>query len=291
MMSIYLLSKALRAVRVLFGASVLCALSVIGSGTEKAKAADTLTISGDPVQGALLYGQTTPGSRVRVNDIPVKVTDDGSFLVGIHRDETGTITVAATDGAGSMETQTISIREREYDIQRINGLPSKMVTPSDAALKRIRADQAAIKKVRKINRPEADFRSGFIWPVKGTITGIFGSQRVLNGQPRQPHYGIDIAAPTGTPVVSPADGVVVMAHPGMYFSGLTMVIDHGHGLQSAMLHLHTMDVKEGDVVRQGQRIGTLGATGRATGPHLDWRVNLGGKRVDAAFLVPPMPKN
>ena len=247
-----------------------------------------LSIEGEPVQGALLFAHAPPGSTATVSGIPVLTTPDGLFLIGIHRDETGEIAVEATAPDGTRMTATIAIQPRSFDVQRINGLPNRMVTPDEDALRRIKEDQAAIRKVRETNREQADFRSGFIWPVRGIITGVYGSQRILNGEPRQPHYGVDIAAPTGTAIVAPADGVVVLAHPDMYFSGKTMVIDHGHGLQSALLHLDTMDANVGDVVKQGQRVGTLGASGRATGPHLDWRVNLGGKRIDAALLVPSM---
>ena len=168
------------------------------------------------------------------------------------------------------------------------GCPPKLVTPPDDVIARIRADAGAVRAARAIDTPEPMFLSGFTWPAKGRISGVYGSQRVLNGQPRQPHYGIDIAAPTGTPVVAPADGIVRLAKD-LYFSGLTLMLDHGHGVGSALLHLDRFDVSVGDRVRQGDFLGTVGATGRATGPHLDWRVHWFDRRIDAGLLVGEMP--
>ena len=122
----------------------------------------------------------------------------------------------------------------------------------------------------------------------GPISGVYGSQRILNGKPRRPHFGVDVARPTGTPIVAPADGVITLAEPAMFFSGGTLIIDHGHRLSSSMLHLHKILVKEGDQVKQGQVIAEIGATGRVTGAHLDWRMNLRGHRIDPQLLVPPM---
>ena len=155
---------------------------------------------------------------------------------------------------------------------------------------RIHREIALVKKARAIDSPRRDFESEFIWPVTGPISGVYGSQRILNGQPRQPHYGIDIAVPTGTPVVAPAGGVVVLAEADLYFSGGTLMLDHGHGLMSAFLHLDSIDVTLGQEVEQGEVIAKVGATGRVTGAHLDWRVNWFEERVDAGLLVPPMPQ-
>ena len=155
---------------------------------------------------------------------------------------------------------------------------------------RIRAENARIAEARAVDRAEPMFESGFVWPVVGPISGVFGSQRVLNGEPRRPHYGVDVAAPPGTPVTAPADGVVAIAHPDMYYTGGTVLIDHGHGLTSVYSHLEEVWVKEGARLRQGDPIGSVGATGRATGPHLDWRINWFDQRLDPALLVPPMPE-
>ncbi|MEE8188755.1 MAG: M23 family metallopeptidase, partial [Kiloniellales bacterium] len=151
-------------------------------------------------------------------------------------------------------------------------------------------ENARIAAARAVDRPEPLFESGFVWPATGPITGVFGSQRVLNGKPRRPHYGVDVAAPEGSIVRAPADGVVAIAAAEMYYTGGTVLIDHGHGLTSVYSHMKEVRVSEGQRVKQGDPIGTVGATGRVTGPHLDWRVNWFDQRLDPALLVPPMPE-
>ena len=191
---------------------------------------------------------------------------------------------------GRAEEISKAISPGEYQIQRINGLPPKMVTRSKRMLDRIRAENRIIAQARTRDTAQDLFESGWVWPAIGRISGVYGSQRVLNGKPRRPHSGIDIAAPTGTPVVSPADAIVAMIHHDMYYTGGTIILDHGHGLTSAMLHMDRINVREGDRVRKGEKIGTVGASGRATGPHLDWRINLFSARIDPSLLVPPMQK-
>jgi len=161
------------------------------------------------------------------------------------------------------------------------------VTPPPAVMERIRREAGLAARAREQDSDRPFFVSGFQWPVKGRISGVYGSQRILNGEPRQPHYGVDIAVPAGTPVKAPADGVVTLAHPGMYFSGKTLIIDHGHGLSSSLLHLQDIHVQVGQQVRQGQVIASVGATGRVSGAHLDWRMNWFTARVDPALLAPP----
>jgi murein DD-endopeptidase MepM/ murein hydrolase activator NlpD len=185
--------------------------------------------------------------------------------------------------------RALAVASRSYDIQRIDGLPDRQVTPAPEDLLRIREDQAAVARARARDTAEPFFKSGFIWPAIGPISGVYGSQRILNGEPRQPHYGVDVAAPEGTPIVAAAPGIVSLAHPAMFFTGKTVAIDHGHGLNSVYSHLATITVADGERVAQGQVIGTLGGTGRVTAPHLDWRVNLFDIRLDPALLVPPMP--
>lgn len=181
------------------------------------------------------------------------------------------------------------MKKRRYRIQRVDGLPPKTVTPSAKYLERIRLEAKKIRLARQRNDMRTDFLSGFVWPVIGPISGVYGSQRILNGQPRQPHFGVDIAMPVGTPVVSPAPGVVSFVH-NMYFSGKTLVVDHGHGLSSSFLHLKRILVKVGQHVVKGQRIAEVGASGRATGAHLDWRMNWFQHRIDPQLLAGPMPK-
>ncbi|KZD11029.1 M23 family metallopeptidase [Oceanibaculum pacificum] len=253
-----------------------------------AQAAD-LTLEGQATQGGLLIGRTQPGSVVVFENRRMRVTADGRFLIGFGRDAESTASLEVTLPNGTSIRQDIAVAPRTFDIQRIDGLPEKMVTPPPEVLARIKADNEAVRKVRQTDGAEPFFTSGFVWPAQGRISGVYGSQRILNGQPRQPHYGIDIAAPVGSAVVAPADGVVTLAHPDMYYTGATLIIDHGHGLSSTFLHLDSMAVKLGERVKQGQRVATVGATGRATGPHLDWRINLFDIRIDPALLVPPMP--
>ncbi len=220
----------------------------------------------------------------------MRVSRDGWFLIGFGRDAPPKVVLSVTFPDGRSQRYGLAVKARKYRIQRIDGLPPSKVTPSKEDLKRIRKEVALVKRARKVDDPRTDFLGGFRWPAKGIISGVYGSQRILNGEPRQPHYGIDIAAPKGTRVVAPAAGVVTLVHPDMYFSGGTMMVDHGHGLQSAFLHLSRILVKKGQRVKQGQPIAEVGSTGRSTGPHLDWRINLFGRRLDAALLVGPMPK-
>ena len=244
--------------------------------------------TGEFVQGGLVIGTTAPGSAVMLDDRVVRIASDGQFLIGLNRDAPAAISLSITAPDGTVDRGTFDVRPREYDIQRIDGLPAKMVSPPADVLARIRREGAAIRTARMRDTSIAYFQSGFIWPARGRISGVYGSQRILNGKPKRPHYGIDIAGPVGTPVVAPADGVVRLAEPDLYYSGGTIILDHGHGLSSAFLHMSRVVVKPGDVISQGDPLGAIGATGRATGPHLDWRINWFERRLDAGLLVPPM---
>ena len=246
-------------------------------------------LEGDLVQGGLVIGTAVPGARVALNDKPLRVAGDGRFVFGFGRDAPGEARLKVTYPDGAVSDQTLVIAGRDYKVQRIDGLPKKFVTPPDDVVARIRADAEAAAKARETDRPDTDFDSGFRWPAIGIISGVYGSQRILNGEPRRPHFGIDIAAPKGTPVVAPADGLVTLMHPDMYFTGVTLFLDHGHGLSSAFLHLEKVTVREGQKVAKGEQIATVGSTGRSTGPHLDWRVNWFTERLDPALLVGPMP--
>jgi murein DD-endopeptidase MepM/ murein hydrolase activator NlpD len=252
-------------------------------------AVGALTLEGPSQQGGLLAGQVPPGSEVTALGHRVPVDEAGRFVLGLGRDAPAEVVVRVARPTGEDDVHTIAVTPRDYEVQRIDGLPSNQVTPDAQTLARIRRDNAAVAAARAKRLPERYFDSGWIWPVTGPISGVYGSQRVLNGQPRQPHYGIDIARPTGTPVVAPADGVVTLAAPDLFFSGGTMIIDHGQGLSSSFLHLATMHVAVGDQVAQGEVIAEVGATGRVTGAHLDWRMNWFDQRIDPSLLVPPMP--
>ena len=248
-----------------------------------------LELQGALTQGGLIFGTTEPGTALSLDGQPVRVAPDGRFVIGFGRDHAAEATLEARFPDGQTERRPLTVAKRDYKIQRIDGLPSNMVTPPEKVLARIREEAARIAAARAVDRAEALFESGFFWPVEGIVTGVYGSQRVLNGEPRRPHFGIDIAAPEGTPVVSPADGIVALAETDLYFTGGTLIIDHGHGLTSALLHMKDLWVAPGERVAKGQEIGTVGSTGRSTGPHLDWRINWFKERLDPALLVPPMP--
>ncbi len=246
-------------------------------------------LNGSFTQGGLLRGSTVAGAKVSVDGRPVRVSKFGDFVLGFGRDAKLNWQLVVDHPDGISYASTISLSAREYDIQRIDGLPPSQVTPSEENLRRIRNDVKIIRRARTIDADRLDFLEKFDWPIAGIITGVYGSQRILNGEPRQPHYGIDIHAPVGTLVRAPASGVVTVAHPDMFFSGATMILDHGHGLSSAFLHLHEILVKEGDYVRKNDVIATVGSSGRSTGPHLDWRINLFSARLDPQLIAGEMP--
>jgi len=248
-------------------------------------AQSALEFTGAFVQGGLVIGRTLPGTTVTHAGRNIQVSDSGVFVLGFDRD------AAPRDGLtldlpdGRTLHRPLSVRQRTYQITRINGLPKRKVTPNAEDLARIRRDNARIAAVRKIDSPALDFLTGFRWPVKGRISGIFGSQRILNGKPRRPHNGVDIAAPMGTPIVAAGDGTVALTDDNMFLSGKTVMIDHGHGLTSVYIHMNNITVVEGQYVRQGQQIGAIGVTGRTTGPHLHWGINLFGIPLDPKLIV------
>lgn len=245
-------------------------------------------LNGELTQGSLVRGQVTPGSQVSLNGNALNVNRQGKFVMGFERDDSlsHTLTVLSPDGS---ETQRdLTLTKRDYAIQRIEGLDQKMVTPPESVLQRIRKDSANVARARAGERDYDAVFTRFIWPAKGPITGVYGSQRVLNGQPKRPHYGVDVGGPIGTRVIAPASGIVTMADD-LYYSGNTLIVDHGMGVFSTFLHLDSITVRVGDTIEKGQQIGTIGETGRATGPHLDWRINLGNKRLDPQLLVSGLP--
>ena len=251
--------------------------------------AGTLELQGQPVQGGLMQGRTDPGTEVTFDGRPVRISKDGVFLIGFGRDAPAQAKLVVTFTDGSREWRELKVGQRKYKIQRIDGLPPRKISPSEEDLARIHRESASIKEARTKDDARTDFLKGFIWPAKGRISGVYGSQRILNGEPRRPHYGLDIAAPVGTLVVAPASGIVTLTHPDMFYSGGTLILDHGHGLSSTFIHLHRILVKEGQYVRQGDVIAEIGATGRVTGPHLDWRINLFKRRLDPQLILKAMP--
>ncbi len=249
---------------------------------------EPLTLTGPLTQGGLVEGRVTPGSRVSVDGSPVRVSPDGVFLAGFGRETTkATIEISYPDG--KLERRTLAVAPRKFDIQRIEGLPERLVTPPPEVQERLKAEAALVAEVRTRDDARTDFLAGFVWPVIGPISGVYGSQRILNGQPRAPHYGVDIAVPAGTPVKAPADGIVTLAGD-LYLTGWTVILDHGHGLSSVFMHLSEIAVREGSRLRRGDVLGKVGATGRATAAHLHWGLNLFATRLDPQLLVPPMPK-
>ena len=244
---------------------------------------------GEAVQGGLVLLQATPGAALTANGDTLMVSAAGLAVVGFHRDDTAAIEVMATAPDGSIETLTLTPKIREYQEQRIDGLPKKMVTPPDDVLARIASDREMVVQARSHATQIDAFAHAITWPVQGIVTGVYGSRRILNGEPRAPHYGIDIAAARGTPVTAPADGIIRMVED-LYFTGWTIILDHGHGLSSTFLHLDTTSVQPGEMVAAGQVIATVGSSGRSTGPHLDWRINLFGKRLDPMLIAGPMPQ-
>ena len=245
-------------------------------------------LSGKAVEGGLIIARADPANQIMLNDDVIEIGENGVFVIGFHRDSDAPATLRIIAPDGHVKTSLLAPRQRDYNIQRIDGLKSTMVTPPATALARIKSDGDAVRAARQRQAPLGDFWRGFDWPALGRISGIYGSQRILNGQPRQPHYGIDIAAPTGTPVYAPASGLVTLVKD-LYFSGWTVVIAHGLGVNSSFLHLDRVDVGTGMMVERGGLIGTIGATGRATGPHLDWRIDWQGRRIDPGLLVGAMP--
>ena len=243
--------------------------------------------SGKFSQGGLVVLQLTEGTKVSLNGAALPVVDNYTVL-GFGRDAKLRQEIAFTRGKKSAHVP-LTLTKRRYSIQRIDGLPPTMVTPPEAAMARIIAQGKLKRQARAGLRREADFSQSFRWPVKGRISGVYGSQRFYNGEPRRPHFGIDIAAPRGTQVVAPAPGKVTLAEPDMYFEGGLIFIDHGLKVISAYMHLDSLNVKVGDQVAAGDVIATVGTTGRSTGPHLDWRMFWGGARIDPALVVTGSP--
>ncbi len=252
--------------------------------------AQALILEGNLVQGGMAIGKVDPAATIHFQGKPVRVSPEGLFVIGFSRDAKPESVIELHHPSGTVEKHSIGIEKRTYKIQRIDGLPPRKVSPSAEDLERIGKDIALVKKVRKKDDPRTDFSQTFIWPVIGRISGVYGSQRILNGKPKRPHYGVDIAAPTGTPVRAPADGVVSMVHDDMFYSGGTLIVDHGHGLSTTYMHLHKILVENGQRVRQGDVIAQVGATGRVTGPHLHWGMNWFNTRLDPSLLVPPIPE-
>lgn len=268
------------------GAALLAAAGLLLPAL--APAASLQVVTGTIQSGGLLHGVCQPGDRVTVNGAEIPVAPDGRFIVGMGPEGATRLELVATSADGAQARIALSVGPREYQTQRIDGLPPDKVTPDPATLERIRRDAAAVKAARAALTNETGFDQNLRWPVTGTITGVYGTRRILNGEPRQPHFGVDVAAPAGTPVVAAADGAVTLAAE-LVLTGNTVVVDHGLGLSTTYAHLATVAVRPGERVRQGEAIGTVGATGRATGPHLHWGLDWRDVRLDPQLVAGPMP--
>ncbi len=247
-----------------------------------------VSLQGKMEQGALIRAKTTPGTQVFLNDKPIKVTQEGAFAFGFEREAPLKQELKLVYPDGLTQIKPLTIAEKQYKIDRVNGIAKKIMQPDPEAQARAAKDSKQVRASRDTFSEQTAFTQDFIWPVTGRISGVYGSQRVYNGEPGNPHYGVDVAVKTGTVVVAPADGVITLSVPDMFYSGGTMIIDHGYGVSSSFLHLHKLYVKEGDKVKQGQPVAEVGATGRVTGPHLDWRINWYQMRLDPVTVVPSM---
>ena len=248
-----------------------------------------VVLNGKFTQGALLRGQAPAGAKVTLNGETVQTNKDGKFVVGFEREAPLQQTLVVKLDNGQKWQRDITLEKREYNIQRIDGLEQKMVSPPAEVTARIKKDNINVANARSGNTDLDALFTRFEWPAKGIISGVYGSQRILNGVPKWPHYGLDIANETGTPVYAPVDGVVTMAND-LYYSGNTLILDHGMRVFSTFLHMDTITVEVGETVKQGEQIGTIGSTGRSTGPHLDWRINLGNTRLDPQTIISGSPE-
>lgn len=246
-----------------------------------------LNIQGEPVQGALLIAQTNADAKVTIDGETVKTDPEGYFMFGFGRFDTESKTITVKYNKQTHQ-KTIPVTPRDFPEERIDGLPADKVNPPASFWERIKKEQAEVKQARAVWSEDRHYLQDFIWPAKGRVSGVYGSRRILNGEPKRPHYGMDIANTTGSTVVAPISGTVTMAVEDHYYTGGTIILDHGYGLNSTYLHLSQVNVKVGQEVQQGEKIGEIGMTGRATGPHLDWRINLGTNvRLDPELLLPP----
>ena len=247
--------------------------------------AASINVSGEVKQGGLIVGKTDAKNIVTLNDKPLPVSAQGDYVFGFSRDDVSSYQLMITEPDGTAATKTFTPLKREYKLQRIEGIKKSIMQPNPKAVARSQQDSKQIKAARKISSDITSFAQGFIAPIEGTITGVYGSQRIYNGVPKRPHFGLDYAGDIGDPVKAPASGKVLLWVPDMFYSGGTMIIDHGQGISSTFLHLSHSFVKQGDTVKQGDVVASVGNSGRVTGPHLDWRINWFDVKIDPALVL------
>ncbi len=238
-----------------------------------------------PQQGSMIVGRMLVEGDIYFNDKMLPLTETGEFVFGVGRDEQHQVQLVIRSKEQTIK-YPLYITKREWKIERVDGLAPEKVNPkSQQTLARIKLEGAKVKQARSNDSGQNAFLMQFIQPSIGRISGVYGSQRVLNGEPKRPHFGLDIANKVGTPVIAPADGVVTLAEKDLFYSGGTIIIDHGFGISTTYIHLNSINVKVGQEVKQKDNIATIGATGRATGPHLDWRLNWLTTRLDPQLLL------
>ncbi|MEE3000920.1 MAG: M23 family metallopeptidase [Pseudomonadota bacterium] len=253
--------------------------------TNAATTAGQIKLNGKLIQGGLVVGWAPPGTKIKLEGKSISQAAEGSFLLGFSHNAKPTAKLEILFEDGLIDHRLLSIGQRDYVIQRINGLPKRKVTPNAKDLALIIQQRKLIDKARLISVMKPYFIAGFIRPVSGKVSGVFGSQRILNGKPRRPHFGLDIAAPEGSEIGAASDGIVIFVHQGMFFNGKTVIINHGLGLHSTYIHMKSILVKVGMEVKKGQTVGTVGKTGRATGPHLHWGLDLNHMPLDPEQLL------
>jgi|SRR5690554_3205525 len=264
----------------------LLALALLCTASVGAAEQPDIEISGALKSGSLVIAKVTHTQQLALNGKQLEMISQGHVVFGFGRDVHGPQELVLTDHEGREFVRTLEVAAREYKIDRVEGVPQRTVTPDPAQQERARKEAAKVWTARNnAVSSRTDFLEQVIMPAQGRISGVYGSQRIFNGTPRNPHFGLDIAAPTGSPVYAPWSGQVILAENDLFYSGGTLIIDHGYGVTSTYIHLHKLHVKVGDEIQQGDQIAEIGATGRVTGPHLDWRINWRHERLDPALVI------
>lgn len=264
-------------------------IACMAAGLSIMSAQAEIKLSGEIKQGGLIIGKTHASNKVNLNEKELPVSAQGDYVFAFSRDDKTKYTLTVTSPEGKTESKTFTPVSRDYKISRLEGISKKIMNPNKKANIRAGKDRAEIVKVRKISSNLTYFAQGFVAPRESRITGVYGSQRFYNGVPKNPHFGVDYAGKIGAPVKAPANGTVLLWVPDMFYSGGTLVIDHGHGITSNFLHLSASMVKAGDKVKQGEVIAEVGNSGRVTGPHLDWRMNWHKVRFDPQLAMKIKP--